>query len=213
MVHTQTKGRCFIKRFRETERYIVLSSRFLTLIAVFGSLASSVLMFILGLYDIYMAFKIGLFIQMKLPDSQSPGALAVINVIEGLDRFLIAIVLLFFAYGVYSLFIRPEQTFREEREELALPSWLRVKEIGQLKQVVAEVIIVILFVLFLRVSLQVFQDGDLTIGWQQIATLLIIPVCTLFLALALRLVELHPKPTRPVMDAEDLRDGGQPPDR
>ncbi|MGM0426492.1 MAG: YqhA family protein [Thermodesulfobacteriota bacterium] len=48
-----------------------------------------------------------------------------------------------------NVFIRPEQ---------ALPSWLRVKEVGQLKQVVAELIVVIIFVLFLRVALQVFQD-------------------------------------------------------
>lgn len=112
-----------------------------------------------------------------------------INVIEGLDRFLIAIVLLYFAYGVYSLFIHPER----HETELALPAWLQVKQIGQLKQVVAEVIIVILFVLFLRVALQVYQRPDVSMSWTQIATFLMLPVCTVLLALALKLVELHPK--------------------
>jgi uncharacterized membrane protein YqhA len=154
-------------------------------------------MFLLGVYDILMAFINGLSHPIGDASEGSPGALAVIKVIEGLDRFLIAIVLLYFAYGVYSLFIRPEQALQGGREELALPSWLRVKEIGQLKQVVAEVIIVILFVLFLRVALQLFQSENMILNWKEIITLLTLPVCTVLLAIALRVVELHPKPTRP----------------
>ena len=192
-----------MSKWREVERSIVLSTRFLTIMAVVGSLASSILMFYLGLYDIFVAFEHGLSSPMEAAEQSSPGALcspgalSVIKVIEGLDRFLIAIVLLYFAYGVYSLFIRPEQALQETRQELAFPSWLRVKEIGQLKQVVAEVIIVILFVLFLRVALQIFQGENMTLNWPQIVTLLTLPVCAAFLAFALRLVELHPKPSRP----------------
>lgn len=184
--------------WRHIERSIMLSSRYLTIIAVVGSLLSSILMFLLGAYDILMAFIHGLSHPIGGASEASPGALAVIKVIEGLDNFLIAIVLLYFAYGVYSLFIRPEQALQGGKEELALPSWLRVKEIGQLKQVVAEVIIVILFVLFLRVALQLFQADNMVLNWNKIFTLLILPVCTVLLAIALRFVELHPKPTRPV---------------
>jgi len=175
------------------ERVVVLGSRFLTSLAVIGSLTSSVLMFFLGLYDIFLAFDYGLSAPIGDAPKGSPGSLAVIKVIEGLDRFLIAIVLLYFAYGVYSLFIRPEQALEESRQDLALPSWLRVKEIGQLKQVVAEVIIVIIFVLFLRVALQVFQEDEIILNWRQIGTLLLLPLCSTLLGIALRLVELHPK--------------------
>jgi uncharacterized membrane protein YqhA len=125
-------------------------------------------------------------------DGVRPGSASVISIIEGLDRFLIAIVLLYFSYGVYSLFIHPEQ----HETELALPAWLRVQQIGQLKQVVAEVIIVVLFVLFLRVALEAYQGPDISLSWLKIAGLLLLPLCTALLALALRLVELHPKPTR-----------------
>lgn len=163
--------------------------------AVLGSLVSSIFMFFLGLYDIYLAFIQGISLPKQATEG-SPNALAVIKVIEGLDRFLIAIVLLYFAYGVYSLFIRPDEGAREKRDELALPSWLKVKEVGQLKQVVAEVIIVIIFVLFLRVALQAFQKSNLILSWQQIGTLLVLPVCASLLALALKLVELHPKKNR-----------------
>lgn len=185
---------------RAFERRIVVSSRFFTLFAVFGSLAGSILMFSLGLYNVYEAFRYGL----QGTDEAGPfGTSAVIRIIEGLDRFLIAIVLLYFAYGVYSLFIHPE----ESEEELALPKWLRVKQIGQLKQVVAEVIIVILFVLFLRVALQSFQDPNVELSWLQVATFALLPVCTTLLALALRLVELHPKPPR----SSAVRPGGSGP--
>lgn len=174
---------------RAIERRIVVSSRFFTLFAVFGTLAGSVLMFALGLFNVYEAFRYGL----QGAEATGPfGTAAVIRIIEGLDRFLIAIVLLYFAYGVYSLFIHPD----ESEEELALPQWLRVKQIGQLKQVVAEVIIVILFVLFLRVALQTFRDPNVALSWIQVATFSLLPFCTALLALALRLVELHPKPPR-----------------
>jgi uncharacterized membrane protein YqhA len=171
---------------RDIERRIVVGSRFLTILAVLGTLAGSLLMFSLGLYNIYQAFVLS----WRAPDGGKQfGTASVINVIEGLDRFLIAIVLLYFAYGVYSLFVHPEET----EEQLALPAWLRVKQIGQLKQVVAEVIIVVLFVLFLRVALQSFQEPRPELTWTQLATLLLLPACTALLALSLRLVQLHPK--------------------
>jgi hypothetical protein len=68
--------------------------------------------------------------------------------------------------------------------DLALPALLHVRQIGQLKQVVAEVIIVML------------------------------PVNAALLGLALRLVELHPKPPRAttMMTTWTPRRGGEPDD-
>jgi uncharacterized membrane protein YqhA len=190
-------------KIRRFERRVIVSSRFLTLAAVFGSLASSVLMFVLGLVNIYAAFRHGLW----PPQSEAEaiiGTGAVINVIEGLDRFLIAIVLLYFAYGVYSLFVHPEQS----EEELALPAWLRVGQIGQLKQVVAELIVVVLLVLFLRHALQAFSSHGNAMTWSQIATLLVLPVSTLMLAASLKLVEFHPKQRTPeAAEAADKKAG------
>ena len=156
-------------KITDIERRIVVSSRYLTSLAVIGSLAGAVLMFLLGIYNIGRAFAEG---------------------VEGLDRFLIAIVLLYFGYGVYTLFLHPE----ESEKELNLPQWLQVKQIGQLKQVVAEVIIVVLLVLFLRLALQAFHSPDVALIPTQIATLMILPVSILLLSLALYFVELHPKP-------------------
>ena len=184
--------------FSRIERRVIVGSRFMTMIAVLGSLAGSLLMFCLGMVNIFNAFRFTFFGpgDMEVEEGEDIAtlgeSLAIISVIEGLDRFLIAIVLLYFSYGVYSLFIHPE----EREETLKLPAWLRVKQIGQLKQVVAEVIIVVLFVLFLRVALRIFQDPNLTLSWLQMGTIALLPFCTLLLGLALRLVQLHPKPIR-----------------
>lgn len=174
-------------RFRRLERQTIVASRFLALIAVVGSLAGSVLMFGLGAVNIFMAFRYGLMTPAE--GGATLGTRAVINVIEGLDRFLIAIVLLYFTYGVYSLFIHPE----ESEENLALPAWLRIGQIGQLKQVVAELILIILFVLFLRQALEAFSTDTGGITWLTLASLLVLPLSALMLAVALRLAELHPK--------------------
>jgi uncharacterized membrane protein YqhA len=178
---------------RGVERRIVVGTRFLTMIAVLGSLAGSVLMFVLGIFNIYVAFRD---VFEETGEDEVFGASAIIGVIESLDRFLIAIVLLYFAYGVYALFIHPD----EPEQKLALPDWLRVRQIGQLKQVVAELIVVILFVLFLRQALQSFSGPEISLSWREIATLLLLPASTVFLALSLKLVELHPKTTQAVDD-------------
>lgn len=185
--------------FRKFERSIVVGSRFMSVIAVLGSLAGSALMFFLGAFNIYEAFADGLLVQQGHEDDQF-GTAAVISTIEALDRFLIATVLLYFAYGVYALLLHPG----ESGATLALPDWLRVKQIGQLKQVVAEVIIVILFVLFLRVALQIYTSPELDLDWQQIGALLLLPLSIFLLALSLRLVELHPKPPRRDRSEESL---------
>ncbi|ANW05502.1 hypothetical protein LMTR13_12330 [Bradyrhizobium icense] len=181
---------------RQTERAVIVASRFFTLIAVFGSLIGAFLMFLLGFYNIYAAVTVGL-----QPADGHFGTAAIISVIEALDRFLIAIVLLYFSYGVYSLFIHPE----EPEERLAIPAWLRVQQIGQLKQVVTEVIVVVLFVLFLRVALETFVQNKAATSWLHLGTIALLPVSILLLSLSLRMVELHPKPGRSEPDSEKRR--------
>jgi len=180
-------------KLRRFERRAIVATRFMAAAAVVGSIAGALLMFILGLVNIYEAYSGWLPWGHQLGPDIAPSAAAVISVIEALDRFLIAIVLLYFGYGVYSLFIHPERA----EDELALPAWLRVKQIGQLKQVVAEVIIVVLFVLFLSTALQTFQTSGEGMTVAGFLSFLSIPIAAALLALSLRLVELHPKPRRP----------------
>ena len=72
---------------------------------------------------------------------------AVIRVIEYLDNFLPGFVLIYFVYNTYFLFVHDEVD--EERwGAIRIPSWLRVENLGQMKQVPLQEAIVAVF--FLR---------------------------------------------------------------
>lgn len=190
---------------RVIERPLINGARYLTIFPVVGSLAGSLLMFILGVAKVIDAYRYWIPLWGASADFVSRDAAAIISVIEALDRFLIAIVLLYFANGVYTLFLaRPNTGLKRTTVAQRLH---RVESIGQLKQVVAEVILVILFVLFLRVALQVYASPERELSFAQIATVLALPVSTALLALALRLAELHPKPPHSASRQSATSDG------
>ncbi len=169
------------------ERRLLSGTRLVTLVAVISSFAGSLLMFWLGFVNTLEAFAT----QFGDAGGHMPAdVLTVIHLIGALDRFLIAIVLMFFGYGVYVLFVRPEAT----PPQLGLPQWLHVESIGQLKQILAEVIIIVLFVLFLRVALETFVAGPPGFGWKQALGFLVLPVAIVLLAAGLKMAQLHPKP-------------------
>ncbi len=172
------------------EKLFFWTTRLFTLVAVAASLGGALLMFYIGAENTVAAFS-----QQFDPAPESVEGLpedeaTVISLMVALDNFLIGVVLLFFAYGVYGLFVRPDFN----SSDLGLPEWMHVEQIGQLKQTIAEVIIVVLFVLFLRVALQTFQSGAMEPTPARIGWFLMLPFSIFVLAAALRLVELHPKP-------------------
>ena len=173
--------------WKAIERRILYGTRLVTLVAVFSSFAGSLLMLWLGLASTWKAFAT----QFSYPGGPLPaGELTMIYLIGALDRFLIAIVLMFFGYGIHVLFVRPEAT----PLELGLPEWLHAESIGQLKQTLAEVIIIVLFVLFLRVALETFVAGPPGFELKQALGFLVLPVAIVLLAAGLKMAQLHPKP-------------------
>jgi uncharacterized membrane protein YqhA len=154
--------------------------RFMSIVAVVFGFLGSLLMFVIGASKSIKAFRIYFF---KETVTQTPPAhldlndQAMLSIVESIDTFLIALALLVFSFGVYNLFIR----------EIALPSerghapWTKINSIAQLKQVLMEVILVVLAVLFLWEVL--FQGDDVT--WR----ILVIPLGIVLLALSLKLVE------------------------
>ncbi|HXI85815.1 MAG TPA: YqhA family protein [Parvularculaceae bacterium] len=171
------------------EQGVFRATRLFTLVAVLASIAGALLMFYLGAANTVEAFAL----QIRAPSDGAAGLpvdeATVIELMDALDRFLIGMVLLFFGYGVYGLFIRPELGPRA----LGLPEWLHVERLGQLKQTLAEVIIVVLFVLFLRVALEAFHEGEGAMTIAALGRFLVLPVAILLLSAALRLARLHPK--------------------
>ncbi len=153
--------------------------RYVSLVAIICSLIGSLLLFLVGAWKTYGAIKIVLFDYIpKGNENLQPENIATIYLMKSLDTFLIALVLFIFAYGVYTLFISNKNNI----EDNGALNWIRVSSIGQLKNVLAEVIIIILFVIFLEV---VFENMD-NLKWE----FLIIPISVLLLALGLKFLSL-----------------------
>ena len=148
-------------------------------IAIICSLVGSLLLFCLGAWKTYSAIKIVLF--DYIPGGMEhlhPADSATTYLLKALDTFLIALVLFIFARGVYTLFISNKNNI--ENDDAV--KWIRIPNIGHLKNVLAEVIIIILFVIFL----EVIFENIYNLKWEFI----IIPVSILLLALGLKFLRL-----------------------
>ena len=157
--------------------------RFVSLVTVLGSLLGSILMFIIGITKVYTAY-VAYFLNYSPPTDlgELKGAdIATAYLIKSFDAFLIALVLFIFAYGVYWIFVFQKT---EETESDPLKS-IRITNISQLKKILAEVIIIILFVKFLEIALINLNS----LKWE----LLIMPGSILLLSVSLKFLELKEK--------------------
>ena len=160
---------------------LLFSFRYVSWIAILCSIAGSLLMFLIGALKTYKAIAIFLF--GKIPHESlgrlKPADAVTAYLIKSLDAFLIALVLMIFSYGVYSLFISKHSDI----DETGALKWISIPSIAHLKNTLAEVIIVVLFVKFLEVAL--LNLGNLT--WE----LFVLPGSILLLALSLKFLDLR----------------------
>ncbi|MGB8706049.1 MAG: YqhA family protein [Gillisia sp.] len=154
--------------------------RYMSLIAVFGSLIGSILLFFIGGWKTYKAIEITFF--NYIPEGSEhlhSTDNATIYIMKSLDTFLISMALFIYAYGVFTLFIHRKNNTGDND----VLKWISVPNIGYLKYILSEVIIIILFVLFLEVVIENIHH----LKWE----FLIIPVSVLLLALALKFLRLE----------------------
>lgn len=162
---------------------VLHSTRFVAVIPVFFAATSSALMAIIGAGKSIKAIQIYFFGAPYSGSGQIPGHLdvsdqALITVIESVDAFLISIALLVFSMGVYNLFIGGLTQAQEADATTA--GVFRIRSIGRLKQVLMEVIMVILAVLFLK-ELLLNEDQ---LYW----AMLVVPAAVALIALAMKWV-------------------------
>ena len=160
--------------------------RYISFIAIGSSLLGSILMFIIGAVKTYYAFYYVFVIQFfgdippgELKNLKTPADVATVYLVKSIDAFLIALVLFIFAYGVYWIFIA-QGTEASKTDPLKS---IRIVSIGHLKNILAEVIIIILFVLFLEVELIYAFDPR----WE----ILIIPISILLLSISVKFLDLR----------------------
>ncbi len=157
--------------------------RYFSWIAIMCSLLGSMLMFIIGALKTYHAFNAVLLgnISKNELEHLASADIATTYLIKSLDAFLIAFVLFIFAYGIYSLFI---SNYQQKNKDDVL-SWIDMPSISHLKNVLAEVIVIILFVKFLEVALINIEK----LTWE----IIILPFSILLLAISLKLLNLKGK--------------------
>ena len=152
--------------------------RFMTVLAVMASLLGAALLLIIGTSHVIDAFLV--FFGLTVPHvAGNESSEAVVSVIESLDNFLLAFVLIYFAYSTYFLFVRGERT-AEQQKNIPMPDWLHVEDLGHMKRVLLEVIMVLIGVFFLKL---VFTAQD-DLGW----TVIILPITMVAIAVSLKLV-------------------------
>jgi uncharacterized membrane protein YqhA len=126
-------------------------SRFVVLFAVIASLFTSLTMFYIATVDAYyMATHL---IGYASPDLDTPTRAAmraetITHVVEIIDGYLLAAVLLIFALGLYELFISRIDVISNEEEHGTASNVLIINSLDDLKARLAKVILMILIVRF-----------------------------------------------------------------
>ena len=163
---------------------LVLSLRWITLVAALGAAIGAVLMFGVGGAKLAHAFGFG----------ETGGLSVAALVMQATDAFLFGLVLVVFAYAIAFGFAFD----LPEGARARLPRWMRVDGIAEIKITLIEVILVYLVVDFVTDTVEL----ETQVSWD----MLVKPVAILFIAGALRLIEtkrsgVHPdvpeKPGRP----------------
>ncbi len=153
--------------------------RKLSVVAVISSAFGSLLMFIIGAvkvvraYDAYFLMEIAAATTLKIK-----AGLAIAYLVQAIDAFLIALVLMIFGYGVFILFAAGE-----EARERGAAAGFRIRSISELKKILADMIVIILMVKFLESALT--NEGFF--DWPA----LILPASILLLAAAVRVLKME----------------------
>jgi uncharacterized membrane protein YqhA len=155
--------------------------RGLMLIASVGAILGALLMFWTGGKHLLHAYETLIGIKSVAYTAKEAAAegesRVVVYILEAVDAFLFALVLMIFAYGIALGFVFHHVT---ERYRDYLPDWMLVEGVGQLKRTLAEVVIVVLIVIFARIIIE--SGGKLE--WQ----MLVLPLSIVLLSYALKLL-------------------------
>ena len=158
-------------------RRVLVSSRYIVLIAVISTFVGSIALF---LYQAVVMLTVVFDVARTGTISAKFGKIVAVGLIEAIDVFLIAIVADMFCLGFYKLFVD---------ETLPLPRWLVLRDLEDLKNHLVSVIIAVLAVMFLREAVARAGDTDLlSLG---AALAIVIATLVLFLALKSHLLPRH----------------------
>ncbi|PLY05704.1 MAG: hypothetical protein C0625_12170 [Arcobacter sp.] len=126
---------------------IMWKSRLFILLAVIFGLIGAVILFIVASVDIYEVLSYTLNVYVNGLHPKDFHEVIVSKIIGAVDLYLIAIVMLIFAFGIYELFISKIEV--AENKETG-SNILAISSLDQLKDKIAKVIIMVLVVGFFQ---------------------------------------------------------------
>ena len=153
-------------------------TRWFSVLTVLSSLVGAVLMFAIGFINTVKAVVIFLALNPEIAEVShlEPGESANLLLLESLDNALTGLTFLYFAYGIYSLFLA------SPKENFGAPDWLRVESISALKKTLLEVVVVLLSIVFVRnLAERLLSTG---LRWE----ILVIPLSIVAIALSTKLM-------------------------
>ncbi len=128
--------------------YTLYFTRFLTLLAVFGSLFAAIALFIKGSV-IVVDGMIEFVTHITSPEYEHLLEMFVSSV----DVFLFAMALIIFGVGIYELFISKIDPVEKKADNR--PTWMQVSNVDDLKASLGKVILMVLIVTFFKYSIEV----------------------------------------------------------
>jgi uncharacterized membrane protein YqhA len=142
---------------------IFLFSRLLVVVAIVGLLIASVTVIVTGFVQLFHILSVLLHEGIHLEET---GTFLAVSVTEMIDLYLIGLVLIIFAFGLYQLFINPD---------IMVPAWMETDSLDTLKVRLLIVIAVILAVMFMG-SAASAKDGIMIAGMGLATALVMIAI-------------------------------------
>jgi uncharacterized membrane protein YqhA len=149
---------------------ILFNLRIITLLGVVGSMVSSILMFLHGTLQIYVAAVHFIHNPLASGNEHSSEHLSV-ALIASVDTFLFATVLLIFAMGLYELFI--SRIDPASRTADSRPNWLAIHSLDDLKGAVGKVILMILIVRLFEAAVKMTYSEPIHLLWLAVAVVFV----------------------------------------
>lgn len=161
-----------LKQIEQIFEKLLWKSRLFILIAVIFSVLAAAALFIAGSYEIYESI-----IQAIPKDHLEPDyAKLLAGIIGAVDLYLIGIVLLIFAFGIYELFISQIDIARKDKEH----NILEISSLEELKNKLMKVIVMAMIVTFFKTVLSATFQTPLEMLYFALA-ILAIAGCTFFI--------------------------------
>ncbi len=150
--------------FERIGEKILWSTRYIVLFSVFSSVFASIVLFLVGSYEIAET----IYHQVKnLLNHQKYHEELLVGIIAGIDLYLISVVLMIFGFGIYELFISKIDIARQNIDITIL----EIENLDELKQKIIKVIIMVLIVNFFERILKMPYETPTDLLWFAISVL------------------------------------------